>query len=61
MKYPVRQQAIQFADIVFTIVATQVIDQPGFIAINILKDRHSGKTGLQVVKADFLVGKEVFA
>lgn len=61
MKYPQRQQAMQMAEIVFTIVATKVIDQPGCIAINILKDRHSGKTGLQIVQADFLVGKEVFA
>lgn len=60
MKYPQRQQAMQMADMVFTIVATKVIDQPGCIAINIIKDRNSGKTGLQIVQADFLVGKEVF-
>ena len=60
MKYPQRQQAMQMAAMVFTIVATKVIDQPGCIAINIIKDRNSGKTGLQIVQADFLVGKEVF-
>lgn len=61
MRQEAKSQAIQMSDLVFTIVATKVIDQPGCIAINITKDRNSGKIGLAIVQADFLVGKTVFA
>jgi len=60
MRQEAKHQATQMADMVFTIVATKVINQPGCIAINILKDRESGKTGLMIVQADFLIGKTVF-
>lgn len=56
-----QKQATQMADIVFTIVATKVVDQPGCIAVNIIKDRNSGRTGLMIVQADFLIGRTVFA
>lgn len=60
MRQEAKHQATQMADLVFTIVATKVIDQPGCIAINIIKDRNSGKTGLQIVQTNFLEGKTVF-
>lgn len=61
MRQEAKHQATQMADLVFTIVATEVIDQPGCIAINIIKDRGHGKTGLKIVQADFLIGRTVFA
>lgn len=61
MRQEAKQQATTMADLVFTIVATKVIDQPGCIAINIIKDRNSGKIGLAIVQADFLIGRTVFA
>ena len=61
MRQEAKSQAIQMSDLVFTIVATKVIDQPGFIAINVTKDRNSGKVGLMIVQADFLIGRTVFA
>ena len=61
MRQEAKNQATQLADLVFTIVATKVIDQPGCIAVNILKDRATGRTGLMIVQADFLIGRTVFA
>lgn len=57
---PQETQAAQFAALVFTIVSTDVIDRPGCIAVNILKDRHTGKTGMQIVPTDWLIGKTSF-
>lgn len=61
MRQEAKNQATQCADLVFTVVATKVIDQPGCIVVNILKDRVSGKVGHKVVQADFLIGRTVFA
>ena len=61
MRQEAKHQATKMADLVFTIVATKVIDQPGCIAINIIKDRNAGKVGLMIVQADFLIGRTVFA
>lgn len=61
MRLEAKNQATQHADLVFTIVATKVIDQPGCIVVNILKDRDSGKVGHKVVQWDFLTGRTVFA
>ncbi|AWH14622.1 hypothetical protein [Pseudomonas phage 22PfluR64PP] len=61
MRLQAQQQATQMADLVFTIVSTRVIDRPGCIAVNILKDRETGKTGFKIVQADFLIGRTVFA
>lgn len=61
MRQQAKQQATSMADLVFTIASTRVIDQPGCIAINVLKDRVTGKTGFKIVQADFLIGRTVFA
>ena len=61
MRLQAQQQATQLADLVFTIVSTRVIDQPGCIAVNILKCRVTGKTGIRIVHADFLIGRTVYA
>lgn len=61
MRQQAKQQATQMADLVFTIVSTRVIGQPGCIAVNILKDRATGETGIKIVQTDFLIGRTVFA
>ena len=61
MRLQAKQRATQLADLVFTIVSTKVVDQPGCIAINIIKDRYTGKTGIKIVQADSLAGRTVFA
>lgn len=53
-------QAAQHSDLIFTIVATKVIDRPGCIAVNILKDRFTGQTGLKIVQTDWLLDKKAY-
>lgn len=49
----------QMAQTVSRIVSTKVIGRPGCIAIEILKDRHTGEVGLKIVQVSELVGLHI--
>lgn len=51
----------QFANKVIRIVSFQVIDQPGKVCIEILKDRDTGKTGIQIVNITDLKDCVIYA
>ena len=43
------REMVQMVDFVYRILSFTVIDQPGCVCIEILKDRHNGKAGVKII------------
>jgi hypothetical protein len=56
-----RSEQMQYANKAIRIVSFNVIDKPGMVCIEVLKDRHSGKTGIQIIPRTDLLNLTIFA
>lgn len=48
---------MRLSDFAYRIVSFSVIDRPGMVCIEVLKDRTTGKTGIKIVEAQSLIGR----
>jgi hypothetical protein len=59
--HQLKREMIQNSVKVIRIVSFQVIDQPGKACIEVLKDRYTGKTGIQIVNITDLKDCVIYA
>lgn len=55
------REQMQYANKAIRIVSFNVIDKPGMVCIEVLKDRDSGKTGIKIVPRSELLNLTIFA
>lgn len=55
------REQMQYARTAIRIVSFNVIDKPGMVCIEVLKDCQTGKTGIKIVPRTELVNLTIFA